>query len=149
MKEERRKNLATRHSRALQLSSAVVKYCLHLKMIRGSKQWLDGYVFALSEENYSYSVIKKRCENHGIRISKCKISNIINNRGKKRESLLLSGKKWKNEYPRKIRTSSNISKIKHFVSKENPSSQRSIAKCLKIRNHRKQGHKQRFKYEKN
>ncbi|GBM71830.1 hypothetical protein AVEN_159950-1 [Araneus ventricosus] len=59
--------------------------------------WKDG-----SEEKYSYSIIRKRCEMHGIKISKCKMSNIINRKGKNRQSLLLHGKKTPNEYLKKI-----------------------------------------------
>ncbi|XP_035205508.1 uncharacterized protein LOC118180512 [Stegodyphus dumicola] len=66
-----------------------------------NKLWIEGYVFALSEEKYSYYVIQKRCKTHGIKISKSKISNIINRKGKNRQSLLLHGKKTPNEYPKK------------------------------------------------
>ena len=40
--------------------------------------WNEGNVFALSEEEYSYFMIQKYCDMHGIKISKCKLSNIIN-----------------------------------------------------------------------
>lgn len=95
-----------------------------------NKLWIEGYVFALSEEKYSYSIIQKRCEMHGIKISKCKISNIINRKGKNRQSLFLHGKKTPNEYPKKVRTVSNVSKVKSLVTRENPPTQKSIAKSL-------------------
>lgn len=95
-----------------------------------NKFWIEGYVSALSEENYSYSVIKKRCETKGIKISKCKISNIINRKGKSHQSVLLHGKKAPNEYPKKVRTVSNISKVRSLVTRENPPTQKSIANSL-------------------
>ncbi|KFM70262.1 hypothetical protein X975_07246, partial [Stegodyphus mimosarum] len=95
-----------------------------------NKLWIEGYVVALSEEKYSYYVIQKRCKTHGIKISKSKISNIINRKGKNRQSLLLHGKKTPNEYPKKVRTVSNVSKVKAMVTSENPPTQRSIAKAL-------------------
>lgn len=97
-----------------------------------SKRWIEGYIFALSEEKYSYSIIKKRCEKHGFNISTRKISDIINGKGKKRQNLYLTGEKGKNAYPTKVRTSSIISKVASHVLKENPTTQRTIAKSLNI-----------------
>jgi hypothetical protein len=92
--------------------------------------WLEGYVKALSEEKYSYILIKKRCEDHGYKISKCKISHIINNKGKKRESIALGKEITPNAYPRKVVTKGLISKVKAQVLKENPPTQRSLASAL-------------------
>lgn len=97
-----------------------------------NKQWIEGYIFALYEEEYSYSIIKKRCEKHGFNISTRKISDIINKKGKKRQSLHLTGKKVKNAYPTKVRTPLIISKVASHVLKENPTPQRTIAKSLNI-----------------
>ena len=55
---------------------------------------------------------------HGIKICKCKKGNIVNRKGKNRQSLLLHEKKTPNEYPRKIRNISNISKMKTQVTRE-------------------------------
>jgi hypothetical protein len=92
--------------------------------------WLEGYVFALSEEKYSYTIIKKRCENIGIKVSTFKISHILNLKGKKRQAIFLTGKKPKNDYPKKVCSSFNISKVSTHVLKENPTPQRTIAKSL-------------------
>ena len=43
------------------------------------KYFYEAYISALSEEKYSYSTILKRCDNYGIKISKRKISSIIEN----------------------------------------------------------------------
>ena len=63
--------------------------------------WIEGYVFAFSEKKYSYYIIQKRFDMHDIEISKHKISNIINRKGKKCQSLLLHKRKTPNEYPKK------------------------------------------------
>ena len=62
-------------------------------MSHENKLWIEGYVFVFSEEKYSYSRIQKHCEMHGIKISKCKISNIINQTDKNHQSLFLHEKK--------------------------------------------------------
>ena len=56
-----------------------------------------------------------------------KISNIINQKGKNRQSLLLFGKKTPSKYSKKVYTISNLSKL---VTRENSSTQKSIAKSL-------------------
>ncbi|GBM90518.1 hypothetical protein AVEN_158598-1 [Araneus ventricosus] len=71
-------------------------------MSRVNKLWIEGYVFTLSEEKYPYSIIQKHFEMHGVKISKCKISNIINRKEKNHQSLLLHGKKTPSEYPKKL-----------------------------------------------
>ena len=93
-----------------------------------NKQWLQGYVIALSEEKYSYCVIQKRCEEHGVHISKGTISNIVNNKGKNRPILLSGGKKLPNSYPKRKR---NAAKVRSLILKENPATQRTVAKSLK------------------
>ena len=42
------------------------------------------------------------CEDHGYKISKCKISHIINIKGKKRESVALGKNITPNAYPEKV-----------------------------------------------
>ena len=66
-------------------------------MVSVNKQWIEGYIFALSEEKYSYSVIQKRCEKHGMHVSKGKISYIVNNKGKNNPTLVSGRKKLPNK----------------------------------------------------
>ena len=74
-----------------------------------NKLWIEKYVFAHSEEKYSYSVTQKRCDIHDIKLSKFKITNIINRKEKKfRQSLLLHAKKTPNECPEMVCTVSKI-----------------------------------------
>lgn len=42
------------------------------EMIRGRSNWLEGFIFAVSEE-HSLSVIRKRCEKHGFKMLKNKV----------------------------------------------------------------------------
>ena len=74
--------------------------------------------FSLSKEKYS--MIKKSCDIHGIKISEYIVSNIINQKVRKsRQSLLLHGKKTSNKYLKKIYTASNLPKVKMLIAKEN------------------------------
>ena len=57
-------------------------------------------------------MIQESCDMQSIKISKCKICKIINWRGKNHLSLLLFGKKTPSEYPKRVRTVSNLSKRK-------------------------------------
>ena len=46
-----------------------------------NKLWIEdieGYIFALSDKKYSYSMIQKRCIMHNIKIAECKINSTIN-----------------------------------------------------------------------
>jgi len=52
------------------------------KMAFLTKQWFEGYIYALSEEKYPYSVTQKWCESHGFMISKASIGNIVNKKEK-------------------------------------------------------------------
>lgn len=108
-----------------------LKVLFLFKMAFLTKQWFEGYIYALSEEKYAYSVIQKRCESHGFVISKASIGNIVNKKGKKRQIGASSGTKIPNKYPRKKRTSSTIAKVRCLMLKENPPSQRTVAKSLK------------------
>ena len=47
------------------------------------KLWTEGYAFTHFEEKFSYSMIEKSCDMHGIKIFKCKINNNINRKEKK------------------------------------------------------------------
>ena len=44
---------------------------------------IEGCIFAVSKEKYSYSMIQKLSDMHGIKISNCKMSNIRNRKGEK------------------------------------------------------------------
>ena len=70
------------------------------------------------------------CNMHGIKTSAGEISNIINRKGKDPQKLLLHGKKTPNEYPKKVRTVTNLSKVKTLITRENPPTPKSIAKSL-------------------
>ena len=61
----------------------------------------------------------KRWEKHDFNISTCKISEIINLKGKNRQNLLLTGKKAKNTYQTKVSTLVIKSKVSQ-VLKDNP-----------------------------
>lgn len=101
------------------------------KMAFLTKQWFEGYIYVLSEEKYSYFVIQKQCESHGFAISKASIGNIVNKKGKKCQIGASSGTKIPNKYPKKTWTSSTIAKVRCLMLKENPPSQRTVAKSLK------------------
>ena len=45
--------------------------------------WIEGYIFALSENYFFHFMIQKHSVMHAIKNSKCKISNINNWKGKK------------------------------------------------------------------
>ena len=78
-------------------------------MSRVDKLWIKGYVFALSEENYFYSIVLKRCDMQDNKISKCLISNIIDWKGNNSQMSLLHEKMTPNEYLEKVHTVSNLS----------------------------------------
>ena len=80
--------------------------------------WIKGYVSALSEEKSFYVIIQKRFDIHGIKISKGTINNVVNRKGESRQSL--QGKKTPKEYPKKVCTVSNLSKMKTLVIRKNP-----------------------------
>ena len=48
-----------------------------------SKQSIEGYTFALSENKYSHSVVEKISEKHSFNISTDKTNCIMNMKGKK------------------------------------------------------------------
>ena len=78
-------------------------------------------------------MIEKRCDMHGIKISKYKISSNINQNGKK-TSIITST--WK-EYFKGISEKgkyivSNLFKVKTLVTRENSQVQKSIAKSLNV-----------------
>ena len=54
---------------------------------------------------------------HGTKTSKCKIHNIIIQKGK--PSIFLHGKKTPDEYLKKVHNISNFSKLKTLVTREN------------------------------
>ena len=101
-------------------------------MLHVNKLWVEECIFAIFEERCSYSMFQKHCNMHGIKISKCKISNIINWKGKTHQSLLLHGKKTSNKYMKKVHTVSNLSKVKTLVTRENSPIQKSISESLII-----------------
>ena len=72
--------------------------------------WIERYVFGVSKEKYSYSMIQKCCVMHSIKMSKLKVGDIINWKVKKCQSFLLHVKKSSNKYSKKERTVSNLSK---------------------------------------
>ena len=71
-----------------------------------NKQFIESCIFALSKNKYLFNYQKKGGGNHGFNVSTRKINNmkyvIINMKGKKRQSLLLTGKKAKNSYLTKV-----------------------------------------------
>ena len=50
-------------------------------MLHGNQLWIEANVFVLYEKKYSYSMIQKYSDVNGIKISKCKVSNVINGKG--------------------------------------------------------------------
>ena len=48
-----------------------------------NKLWIEEYIIALFEEGFSYFMIQKLWDGHGIKILICIISNIMNRKGKK------------------------------------------------------------------
>jgi len=72
-----------------------------LKIAFLTKHWFEGYMYALSEEKNSFSVIQKRSKSHGFVISKVSINNIVKKKEKKCQIGASSGIKIPNKYPRK------------------------------------------------
>jgi len=101
------------------------------KMAFLNKQRSEVYIYAFSEEKYSYSVIQKRCESHAFVISKASIGNIVKKKGKKTSNWSL---KWN-------KSSKQVSKVKTdifsyckntlFNVKRKSPSQRTVEKSLK------------------
>jgi DNA invertase Pin-like site-specific DNA recombinase len=85
--------------------------------------FIKGYVFCLSEDNYSFSQIQKRLKSKNVDISKFSISKIIK---ENKESFGICNQAIKRKLGRN-RKPELIQKIKTFVTKENPLSQRNIA----------------------
>ena len=79
-----------------------IKHIPCFKMLREIKQWNKNYIFALSEEQYSYSITKKRSENHGFNTSIPKVSGLVNVKRMKSQNLHLIEKKENNTYPTKV-----------------------------------------------
>ena len=84
-------------------------------MLHVQKLWIEGYVFVFSEEKYFYSVVKQSCDMHGIKIFKCKIRNIIN---QKRKTNLIIDFAWEEDskwISKKVLIALDISKVKALV----------------------------------
>ena len=45
---------------------------INMFRIAVKNQWIEGYIFALTENKYSYSIIHKRCNMHGVKVSNAK-----------------------------------------------------------------------------
>ena len=93
--------------------------------------WWEGFITALSKEDYSYSAIIKRCQENNFTITKKGIHGVLK---RSKEYLLESPKKEfqaKICHPRSRRKPDTIRKVKNLVKKENPLTQRAIAKYVK------------------
>ena len=91
---------------------------------------MEGYASTLSEDNYSYSVIQKRCKSHGFSISIATIGNIIKEKGKNCHTLVSERKILPNTHIKKKHSSSNIAKMKSLLLKENSQTQKYVANTL-------------------
>jgi hypothetical protein len=91
---------------------------------------LEGYILALSEEKYSYSMIIKRCKAIGFSVSKYKIHNILKYKGFKSPQHCLGLEKKSKNRLRKSRSTETIQKVKKQITKEHPPTQRHLAISL-------------------
>ena len=64
-----------------------IKYSF-FKMSHGNNLWIERYVFAISNEKYSYSMIQK-CDMHGITFLSAKSATLLIAKEKNSQSLLL------------------------------------------------------------
>lgn len=85
---------------------------------------------SLSEEGYSQRMIQKALEKQGYKVSNSSIHRVIHDQGNKRSARVHGLPVPANNYPYVKRTKEAISKIKKESEKENPISQRSMAKII-------------------
>lgn len=82
------------------------------------KRWPKGYVSQLSEENYSYMVIKNCREMNVFPILKAAVDYISKNTKKKRKFLSSRRKVLQVMYLKAKMNSSNIAKVRSFIVKK-------------------------------
>ena len=96
------------------------------------RQWIEGYVPALSNENYLSPVFQKHRKTQVLLISKPTIGNVICKKEKIHHNLASERKKLPNTYQKKKRSSSNITKEKSLMLKESPPTQTYVVKYIKL-----------------
>lgn len=89
-------------------------------------------VKAFSKDGLSIRAIKKKLQLSGFSISKSTVANIINNVGVFRQSSLLGQNTPSKSYPFRLRTPELVKKVCQLTNKENPESQRNIAKLCGV-----------------
>lgn len=87
---------------------------------------LEAGVKALHGLGWSISVIIKHFKDKGVSVSRGKVSNIINNKGAKRQMNSI-GAKFNKSRVRTVRTKQLIKRVETESSKENPPTQRALA----------------------
>lgn len=92
----------------------------------------EGYITALSHQNFSYSQIVKTCADHDFVLSKQSVSHVLNGDGKCRNSAqpAVPGPSRKRPTPR--RTAEVVKKVRRLVTGPNPPTQRTIAKAVQV-----------------
>jgi len=90
----------------------------------------EAVVKAFSKDNLSQRAIKDKVNSLGFEVSQSTISNILNSVGISRQAISLGQKVPPNKYPRVIRTPAFIRKVANMTTRENPKSQRNMAKLL-------------------
>jgi hypothetical protein len=91
-----------------------------------------GRVLSLRPLNFSYSMIVKTLEEQGQKISKIAISAVLKNAKNGVGSPSVNGLTEKNSDDQLFALSSNIKKMEGYVSWDNPSTQRDMARRLGV-----------------
>lgn len=92
----------------------------------------EGYITALSDVKFSYSEIIKMCKTRGLVISKGGVSNVLNNKRKSEIPANLDEPGPSRQRTAPKRTQHIVQKVRKFVTKENPSTQRAIAQRVGV-----------------
>lgn len=96
------------------------------------KPFWEGYITALSDASFSYTQIIKMCKNRGFAVSKGGISAVLKSQRNSPLSVNLNepGPSRRRHAP--SRTAEVVRKVKRLVTGENPKTQRSVAKAVKV-----------------
>lgn len=93
---------------------------------------VESTIKTLSKLKYSYSQIIKHLKSWGHSVSKKGITNVLKNRGKKRQALAEGPTPPPRRSRRKVLTQAVLRKIDLVTSKDNPPTQRQIARQVKV-----------------
>lgn len=88
--------------------------------------WLEGYVFALSEEGYASGMIEKRCKKLGFAVMASGIRKVLLRARANVGSDMREAGGTRKPHHRPKRNTAVVKKVKALVNKENPATQRII-----------------------